>query len=182
MRSSRHIYKVEIKSQKAADNTVECLTCAVTAIHLSDAESNNSGPVSTAPIQQQSVYHEGAYISNLQPRHFHSDTSCLYSTATMNPTMDYYVHQCLGPSIPYAQVRSLPDNKFITTLQSNERLDVDTSLKAFPRKLTLRIPLESLDHSSSWQRDQSDVIDIELYLPPGLREDETTIYPLIVWT
>lgn len=94
--------------------------------------------------------------------------------------MEYYVHECLGPSIPYVEVRSLPSNKLVKLIQINQHLRQISIDKAFPRKIQLKVPL--LVDNTPWKRSKPDYVAVELYLPPGLREEESTLYPLLVWT
>lgn len=170
---------MQINGQKADQNTVECLTCSVLAAHL-----NDPAPTSMPPTGSRSTESKLLIRSNLSssshPNQYHSNSSCRYSNAVLSPTMEFYVHECLGPSIPYVEVRSLPSNKLVKLIQTNQQLREMALDKAFPRKFQLKVPL-LVDHTP-WQRTKPDYVAVELYLPPGLREDESTLYPLLVWT
>ena len=93
--------------------------------------------------------------------------------------MNYYVHECLGPSIPYIQVRSLPNNTLVRNLHTNGELEANSREKIFPRRLKLRIALQE---NAPWKNGHPDKVDVELFLPPGLREDDTLTYPLVIQT
>ena len=51
------------------------------------------------------------------------------------------VHECLGPFIPYVELRSLPANKLVKVIQTNKKLEEDSMGKAFPRVLQFSVPL-----------------------------------------
>lgn len=172
----RKIYKVQINGQKADRNNIECLTCSIVARHLADY---NAYVVSSSPESLRSSAHTGNMTSP-HPNHFHSNSSCRYSNAVMSPSLEYYVHECLGPTIPYVEVRSLPNNKLVKLLLTNQQLRDRALEKAFPRMLQLRVPL--LVDNTPFKRSKPDYVAVELYLPPGLREDESTLYPLLIWT
>jgi len=93
--------------------------------------------------------------------------------------MDYYVLECLGPAIPYVQVRTLPGNKLVRNLHTNAELEANSRTKIFPRRLKLRIPLAA---TAPWNSRRPQQIDVELFLPPTLREEENLKYPLIILT
>jgi len=173
--SDRHIYKVHIKSQKASENSIECLTCPVRAVHLQ----THLGGETIKDWSVQSIWNKDSHINSRHPYHFHADTTCRYSNAIMSPTMDYYVLECLGPAIPYVQVRTLPGNMLVRNLLTNAELDANSRTKIFPRRLKLRIPLAA---TTPWNSRHSQQIDVELFLPPSLREDENLKYPLVVLT
>ncbi len=179
--TKRQIFKVQINGQKADENTVECLTCFVLARHLHEA----LAPVITTSSSGSSSKSESKNANRLNftsshPHQFHANSSCRYSNAILSPSLEYYVHECLGPAIPYVEVRSLPTNKLVKLLQTNQQLRQDSVDKAFPRKLQLKVPL--LIDNTPWKRSKPDYVAVELFLPPGLREDESTLYPLLVWT
>ena len=161
---------------------VECLTCSVSAKHLHNISGGQvASAIPAAFMSSESMYSAGANLTSSHPRHFHGNSSCRYSEAKLSPGLDYYVHECLGPSIPYAEVRSLPANKLVKLLQINHRLRAEAVGKAFPRMIQLRVPL-MVDATATWKRTKTDYVTVELYLPPGLKEDDTLIYPLIIWT
>lgn len=93
--------------------------------------------------------------------------------------MDYYVLECLGPAIPYVQVRTLPGNLLVRNLHTNAELEANSRTKIFPRRLKFRIPLTT---TTPWNTRRPQQIDVELFLPPTLREDENLKYPLIILT
>lgn len=183
-KSKRQIYKVEINGQKADHNTVECLTCSVAARHLNEpfSSSNSLSSPGSRSASSKSQFKHSIYsnFSSSHPHQYHANSSCHYSNAILSPSLEYYVHECLGPSIPYAEVRSLPANKLVKLLQVNQQLHEDSLDKAFPRKIQLKVPL--LVDNTPWKRSKPDYVAVELYLPPGLKEEESTVYPLLVWT
>ena len=51
------------------------------------------------------------------------------------------IHECLGKCLPYVELRSLPTNKLVKVLQSNQKLQEELFQKAFPRILQFSVPL-----------------------------------------
>lgn len=183
--AKRQIFKAHLNGQKV--DQVECLTCTISTRHLSDFIHHAAMPIATSPTVQiplpsESIFQAGANVNNSHPRHFHVNSSCRYSNALLGPNFDFYVHECLGPFIPYVEVRSLPANKLVKLLQTNQQLRNDSVDKAFPRLLQLRIPLVADGASHPWKRNKPDYAIVQLYLPPGLKEEDNLIYPLILWT
>lgn len=175
-------------------DNVECLSCSIFARHLLLNDSHGTRTLGYGIPPPASIGHfllvelkNGVFQvnqnieNNVYPRHIHANSSCHYSQVLLSPSMDFYVHECLGPSIPYVEVRSLPANKLVKLVQTNTQLRNDTLSKALPLLIKLRVPLD-VDNAIPWKRSKPDYVMVELYLPPGLKEDDNLIYPLIVWT
>lgn len=94
---------------------------------------------------------------------------CLYVTAKFSPDASYYILQCLGPGIPSVTLYSTRDNRTYVELETNYRVRETIATKALPQVRTFRVPLD--DGFEAYVR---------LYLPPGLRDEEITRYPLVV--
>ena len=170
--TQRHLYKLQLNGQKSDENEVECLSCTLPARPIEDV-------VHLKSMSHQSIYNREANLTSSHPRFFHVNSTCHYSSAVLSPNLDYYVHECRGPSIPYVAVRSLDDNQLVRVLQLNDHLKEEAMHKAYPRVIKLRVPL--LMDNTPWSRSKPDYVSVELYLPPGLVEEETTVYPLIIW-
>ncbi|KAL0277472.1 UNVERIFIED_CONTAM: hypothetical protein PYX00_004738 [Menopon gallinae] len=98
---------------------------------------------------------------------------CSYHNAIFSPNLMYFVLECMGPGVPttflyttrnYPQLPSL-----VTVLQNNTKLKEKLSKMAQPRIKTFGVQI-----SGGYQA------QVRLHLPPGLREDEITRYPLVV--
>lgn len=96
---------------------------------------------------------------------------CLYHNAIFSSHSSYFVLECLGPGIPtnilYRAV--LPKPKFIAVLQNNTILREKVAKMALPQIKTFPVQI-----SGGYQA------HVRLHLPPGLKEDEITRYPLVV--
>ena len=124
------------------------------------------------------MFSKGTNITSSHPQYFTRNISCQYSNAILSPNLAYYVHECLGPSIPYVAIRSLPANKLIRVIQRNDQLKDRAIEKAYPRIIKLQIPLAA--DNTPWAKSNPDNVSVELHLPPGLMEEETAVYPLVV--
>lgn len=83
----------------------------------------------------------------------------------------YYVLECLGPGVPTSALYKTthPKPTLLTVLQNNTQLRERVSKMALPQIRTFPVQI-----SGGYQA------HVRLYLPPGLREDEITRYPLVV--
>lgn len=96
---------------------------------------------------------------------------CLFHNAVFSPNAAYYVLECLGPGIPTNSLykASVPKPRMLMVLQNNTLLREKISKMALPQIKTFPVQI-----SGGYQA------HVRLHLPPGLREDEITRYPLVV--
>ena len=130
---------------------------------------------------------------------------CLYHNAVFSPRLSYFVLECKGPGIPNARLYStkglhghahahahghahaqvqvhaqarghnqteaapVPAPAFIATLQNNTRLQELAAKMALPQVKTFPVQISGGYYAQ-----------VRLHLPPGLREEEITRYPLVV--
>lgn len=96
---------------------------------------------------------------------------CLYHEAYFSPSSTYYVLECLGPGVPTASLYkiSLPEPRLLLHLENNTAVKERLSVIAIPTPRTFSVQLSS-GHAAR----------VRLLLPPGLREDEVTKYPLVL--
>lgn len=102
--------------------------------------------------------------------------SCQYFNAVFAPNNnDYALIECLGPEIPSSSIYKIsvdPIGKPITAvymLQNNTVLKEKVAKIALPQIKTFPVMISGGYNAQ-----------VRLYLPPGLREDEITKYPMIV--
>ena len=58
------------------------------------------------------------------------NVTCRYSSVDMSPGLDYYIHNCKGPSVPTSVLRKASDHSIMNTLESNEsKLKMDAAIK-----------------------------------------------------
>ncbi|KAG5894537.1 hypothetical protein JTB14_026825 [Gonioctena quinquepunctata] len=96
---------------------------------------------------------------------------CLYHNIIFSPNSAYFVLECLGPGIPSSSLfkTAMPKPKDLMTLQNNTELRERVATMAMPQIKTFPVLI-----SGGFQA------QVRLHLPPGLREDEITRYPLVV--
>ncbi|XP_058799577.1 inactive dipeptidyl peptidase 10 isoform X3 [Phymastichus coffea] len=96
---------------------------------------------------------------------------CQYYSAIFSPNLEYFILQCLGPGIPtvslYKTELSMP--RFMADFQKNIILKEKLDNLALPQIKTFPVQISGGYNAQ-----------VRLYLPPGLREDEITQYPLVV--
>lgn len=177
----QHLWRFSLVGRQAGDP--ECMTCPYPDV-TSDAESaysDNSDEdvdpedllsttTTTTPAPKKSK-------KNRKPRPPHPSTlvwrPCQYHTAVFGPTMDFVVVECLGPGVPHTRLFSTRENPdglhLIATLQNNTRLQEKAAGMALPQVKTFPVQISGGYHAR-----------VRLHLPPGLREDEITRYPLVL--
>lgn len=83
--------------------------------------------------------------------------------------------ECLGPGIPTSAIYRITHHYGLNPLapifyiQNNTKLKERVALVALPQVRTFPVMISGGYHAQ-----------VRLYLPPGLREDEITRYPLIL--
>ncbi|XP_053618067.1 inactive dipeptidyl peptidase 10 isoform X2 [Plodia interpunctella] len=96
---------------------------------------------------------------------------CLYHEAHFSPSSSYFVLECLGPGVPTSSLHkiALPEPRLLAHLENNTIVKERLSSIALPTPRTFSVQLSS-GHTAR----------VRLLLPPGLREDEVTKYPLVL--
>ncbi|KAL0861658.1 hypothetical protein ABMA27_009147 [Loxostege sticticalis] len=96
---------------------------------------------------------------------------CLYHEAHFSPSAAYFVLECLGPGVPTSSLHkiALPEPRMLLHLENNTAVKERLSSIALPTPRTFSVQLSS-GHAAR----------VRLLLPPGLREDEVTKYPLVL--
>ncbi|XP_069158727.1 venom dipeptidyl peptidase 4 isoform X2 [Procambarus clarkii] len=120
--------------------------------------------------------------------------ACLYNKAHLSPDYAFFVLECLGPEVPRTYLfstwnsqaghkpgtnrsrRSAAVNvgpRMIYVLDDYSELRERVEEMAMPQVQTFRVELEE---------EVPYTYHVQLFLPPGLREDEITTYPMVVQT
>lgn len=101
---------------------------------------------------------------------------CLYHRASFAPgNSGFLMIECLGPGIPSTAIyRVLPEYsykaiKLVVHIQNNTRLTERIARVALPQVKTFPVMISGGYHAH-----------VRMFLPPGLREDEITRYPMIL--
>lgn len=97
---------------------------------------------------------------------------CLYHNAIFSPgSASYFVLECLGPDVPTSALykASMPQPRLILHLQNNTRVKEKVDKMAMPQIKTFPVQISG-----------GYLAQVRLHLPPGLREEEITRYPLVV--
>ncbi|XP_063388192.1 inactive dipeptidyl peptidase 10 isoform X2 [Cydia fagiglandana] len=106
-----------------------------------------------------------------RPDHMQKNLPCLYHEAHFSPSSAYFVLECLGPGVPTTSLYRtlLPEPRMLVHLENNTDVKERLSSIAVPTPRTFSVQLSS-GHTAR----------VRLLLPPGLREDEVTKYPLVM--
>lgn len=96
---------------------------------------------------------------------------CQYHNVIFSPGLLYYALECLGPGVPTVQLYATRSTtpKLLATLQNNTQLIERASKMALPQVKTFPVQISGGYNAQ-----------VRLHLPPGLREEEITRYPLVV--
>lgn len=103
-------------------------------------------------------------------------TPCQFFTATFAPNSnEFALIECLGPVIPFSAIYRIQvdptksPTQVLYYLQNNTALAERISKVALPQVRSFPVMISGGYHAQ-----------VRLFLPPGLREDEITRYPMVV--
>ncbi|KAF4532688.1 hypothetical protein B566_EDAN002924 [Ephemera danica] len=182
----QHLYRVDA-ARGVSTSTPECLTCPesepTSDDDMSDDEDTGNSefdpedtPPSTTTTTPEPVRKSK---KGKPPPPPHPSTllwrPCLYHNALFSPGLTYVVVECMGPGVPHTRLfvtraeTSGRGLRLIATLQNNTRLQQRAAKMALPQVKTFPVQISGGYHAR-----------VRLHLPPGLREDEITRYPLVV--
>ncbi|EZA53922.1 inactive dipeptidyl peptidase 10 isoform X2 [Ooceraea biroi] len=102
----------------------------------------------------------------------HAEPPCQYHNAIFPSSgLEYFILECLGPGVPTVALykTEMPRPRFIVLLQNNTLLREKIASLALPQVKTFPVQISGGYNAQ-----------VRLHLPPGLREDEITRYPLVV--
>uniref|UniRef100_A0A4Y0BK07 Venom dipeptidyl peptidase 4 n=1 Tax=Anopheles funestus TaxID=62324 RepID=A0A4Y0BK07_ANOFN len=127
-------------------------------------------PMTTPPSKRKRKPSEPEVVVALPPM------PCQYFTAIFAPSnSEYALIECLGPIVPFSAIyRIVPDiakspTQVLYYLQNNTALAERINKIALPQVKSFPVMISGGYHAQ-----------VRLFLPPGLREDEITRYPMIV--
>ncbi|GAB1868634.1 Dipeptidyl peptidase 4 [Camponotus japonicus] len=194
----RHLYRVSSTLPRTGSplHPAICLTCTVSSDMTNNDESEHRTSSSNTRQNDQTnlnEWHHDHYESqtdntdNKENRQA-KDTSkkksknknilknveppCQYHNVIFPPeSLEYFVLECLGPGIPTVALykMEMPKPRLITMLQNNTLLRERVANIALPQVKTFPVQISGGYNAQ-----------VRLHLPPGLREDEITRYPLVV--
>lgn len=97
------------------------------------------------------------------------DEECTFFNAIFSPGAEYYVLECLGPGVPWIELRATIGHIKLDTLESNDNVRERVENTAMPQLRTFNVPIEGGYNAN-----------VRLLLPPGLRDEEMIKYPMVV--
>ena len=92
-----------------------------------------------------------------------------YSQIAMNKDATFYVHTCLGPSIPEVVLRSVNDKQIKFILENNDCLKTRLQYKGLSEKIHLTIKVGQYEAPAVLQ------------LPKGYDKNANAKYPLLIY-
>ncbi|XP_059088901.1 dipeptidyl peptidase 4-like isoform X2 [Tigriopus californicus] len=131
-----------------------------------DMELSPSLQCLTCALKNNSLYTH----NDSNPLELNANFSCDFTKVDLSPEKDFYVLNCLGPRVPFSAVISLPNNNPVILLDSNTELEEVLSNTALPVSQDFEVALPGTNVPAQ----------VRLLLPPGLRENEEFIFPLLV--
>lgn len=183
----QHLFRVSSQPPKfgVSLSRPQCLTCAKTDIEKSmsttntpprlvtswddDWEEDPTLPPLTTPLPKRRKARKEVKPKKGPP-------PCQYFTAIFAPgALGLALIECLGPDVPSTGIYRMPidyENKPIQPivhLQNNTRLRERIANTALPQVKSFPVMISGGYHAQ-----------VRMFLPPGLREDEITRYPMIL--
>uniref|UniRef100_A0A336M1A4 Venom dipeptidyl peptidase 4 n=2 Tax=Culicoides sonorensis TaxID=179676 RepID=A0A336M1A4_CULSO len=182
--SQQHLYRADALPPKsgAAVRPPVCLTCE----HVVDEDEDEEikGAIKLVTVSDGWDDDGEIEITTKTPKHGEKrkqtqligNTACLYHNVIFPPEQsNFALFECLGPDIPTSAIyRIFPDEddhplQLMKLLINNTRLKQKMSRTALPQVKTYPVMISGGYYAR-----------VRLYLPPGLREDEITRYPMVV--
>ena len=96
---------------------------------------------------------------------------CLYASVVLSPDYRSYIVNCLGPSIPYTAVFSLPSNQVVSVLETNQHIQHKLAELDLPFTQILEVRESGGGEG---------VTRVKLLVPPALVEKEGERTGLII--
>ncbi|XP_012217844.1 inactive dipeptidyl peptidase 10 isoform X2 [Linepithema humile] len=192
----RHLYRVNSTIPHTTGSPLHpavCLTCTVSSGMTSDDEGEHRTSSSNRQngMTNRNEWHDHYEtqtdrIDNKEhrketPRKDKSKSKnvsrsgeppCQYHNAIFPSTgLEYFILECLGPGVPTVALykTEMPTPRLIGILQNNTLLRERLANIALPQVKTFPVQISGGYNAQ-----------VRLHLPPGLREDEITRYPLVV--
>ncbi|XP_049834013.1 dipeptidyl aminopeptidase-like protein 6 isoform X2 [Schistocerca gregaria] len=94
---------------------------------------------------------------------------CLFHNAVFSPSVAFFALECLGPGVPTVRLYATRGPRLLLHMQNNTRLLERAAKMALPQVKTFAVQISG-----------GYFAQVRLHLPPGLREEEITSYPLVV--
>ncbi|XP_074599103.1 inactive dipeptidyl peptidase 10-like [Brevipalpus obovatus] len=94
---------------------------------------------------------------------------CLHNEAQFSPNGYHFILHCLGPGIPRTELRNTDTNEIQEVLNTFPELADRLAHRAMPTIRHLKVAT-----------DEQVLVPVKLLLPPGLNEDDSIKYPIIV--
>ncbi|XP_020280777.1 inactive dipeptidyl peptidase 10 isoform X2 [Pseudomyrmex gracilis] len=192
----RHLYRVSsiLPNMGSSLYPAVCLTCPLTsaAIAMTDEHRGVGGSSKNSMINRNEWHdHYESPMDNIDHKEHRDEKQtkdkkdksknknrenveppCQYHNAIFpSGGHDYFILECLGPGIPTVTLykTEMPMPRLLVLLQNNTLLRERLANIALPQIKTFPVQISGGYNAQ-----------VRLYLPPGLREDEITRYPLIV--
>lgn len=182
----RHLYRITSIPPKYGEplNVPECLTCTPDTTKMPtstkapiklvtswdddwDDEPKTLPPPTSMPSRKHSKKHEPKKPPEI----------CQYFNAEFPPmSSNHILIQCLGPIIPTTSIYRVSTQlnekplELIYHIENNTKLAEKVSKIALPQVKTFPVMISGGYHAQ-----------VRMYLPPGLREDEITRYPMVLY-
>lgn len=155
----RHLYKINLRLNATEKSTRVYIT--------------STQPVCLTCDNSWATYHLVANLSGVDyddmPVLEEIPNNCLYNKIRFSKNFSYYVQECLGPETPSTYLVDTQSNLKIFVLHSGEGLRQRLYQVAMPQ---IRIFNVEIRHGFMAQ--------VRLFLPPGMKEEEEIVFPMIL--
>jgi len=96
-----------------------------------------------------------------------------YAHISHGPRPKYFVHECLGPTIPITRLRLLQDDKLVSQCELGRNYQIESLVKS------KQMPIEKFIAIKTNQQVPYDV-HIKLYLPNEIEDEKDKRFPLLI--
>lgn len=177
----RHLYKIYLKLNVTKTNRTyitstrpTCLTCdnsestykLVTPKAEPSPNIDGYGFGFSFPAPADPPHNDTEDESNSSPK---IPNNCKYNKVYFSRDYSYYVQECLGPDSPSVYLVETSTNNKVVVLHNGDMLRWKLSQLALPQFRTFSVEIRHGFHAQ-----------VRLMLPPGMKEEEEIVIPLIL--
>lgn len=151
----RHLYRVSLNLHEGTESIKKALKDMSPYCMTCESEPNDSFSL----LKRTNATMEQPNIPN----------NCLYNKIYFNTDYTYYVQECLGPESPSLYIVDAVSLKKIFVLNDGNHLRQRLTELAKPQIMTFSVEIK-YDFNAQ----------VKLFLPPGIKEDDDMLLPLIL--
>lgn len=158
-----HLTKINRTKVISAENECICLTCSAVLT------ASNNLSIHTKLFSPKTDVGSSLHLVKNPRNNERTSNNCLYNHILFSSDYSYYIQECLGPEVPSVYLVETNSNQKVLTLDAGDTLRSLLSENSLPQIRILDVKINNGFHAK-----------VKLYIPPDIREEAETTYPLIL--